>query len=113
MRHYQIGYSIIENKVIIPHYNREGYLIGVRGRALDPDEAELNGKYRPIVVNGEVLSHPLGYNLYGLNFVAGNIKRIGMAIIAESEKSCLQYMSYFGSHDNIVVAACGSNISDY
>jgi len=43
----------------------------------------------PISINGNIYSHPLGYNLYGLNMVSGNIKRLGMAIIVEAEKSVL------------------------
>lgn len=113
MRYYQIKYSIEENKVIIPHYDEYGYLIGIRGRALNEDEVAVYGKYRPINYKDQILSHPLGFNLYGLNMVRGNIKRLGMAIIAESEKACLQYMTYFGSHDNICVAACGSKVSEY
>jgi DNA primase len=89
MRRYGIKYSIEENKVIIPHYDVNGYLIGIRGRTLNPDEAAAEGKYRPIVFNERVLSHPLGYNLYGLNFIKGNIKRIGMAIVGEGEKAAL------------------------
>lgn len=113
MRRYQIRYSIEENKVIIPHYDEKGYLIGIRGRALDPDEAAAQGKYRPIVFNEKVLSHPLGYNLYGLNLIKGNIRKYGMAIIAEGEKSVLQALSYFGHEKNICVATCGNKISAY
>ena len=113
MQYYHIKYSIEENKVIIPHYDKDGYLIGIRGRALDPDEAAAQGKYRPIVFNEKVLSHPLGYNLYGLNFVYDNIKKYQMAIVAEGEKSVLQYMSYFGHERNICVATCGNKISSY
>ena len=112
-RRYQIRYSIEENKVIIPHYNEEGFLVGIRGRALNSDDAAAQGKYRPIKIGEQILSHPLGYNLYGLNLVGGNIKRLGMGIIFEGEKSVLIYDSYFGHYNNISVASCGSNISQY
>ena len=36
-----------------------------------------------------------------------------MAIIAESEKSVLQYDTMFGHENNICVAVCGSNLSAY
>ena len=36
-----------------------------------------------------------------------------MAIVAESEKSCLQYSTMFGQENNIVVAACGSSFHKY
>jgi hypothetical protein len=38
---------------------------------------------------------------------------MGKAIVFESEKSCLQYASYFGTYNDISVACCGSNISAY
>ena len=110
MKLYNIRYSINENKIIIPHYNYKGNLVGIRGRALNEDS---EAKYMPIISNGNIYKHPLAYNLYGLNMVAGNIKRIGMAIIAEGEKSVLQYDTMFGHHDNICVATCGSSLHDY
>jgi hypothetical protein len=88
MKDFNIKYSIDENKVIIPHYNINGDLIGIRGRALNPEEAEI-AKYMPVQIEGKILSHPLGYNLYGLNFNKDNIKKSGMAIVAESEKAVL------------------------
>ena len=112
MRQYQIRFSTRENKIIIPHYNEEGYLIGIRGRALNPDEIEI-GKYMPVFIEGEIKAHPLGYNLYGLNFIKGNIKKFKMGIIAESEKSALQYNTMFGHSNNICVASCGSSVSEY
>ena len=36
---YDIKYSISQNKIIIPHYNISGELIGIRGRALNKEEA--------------------------------------------------------------------------
>lgn len=110
MRLYNIRYSINDNKIIIPHYDYKGALVGIRGRTLNENE---DAKYMPIMSNGVIYKHPLAYNLYGLNMVAGNIKRIGMAIIAEGEKTCLQYDTMFGHHNNICVATCGSSLHDY
>lgn len=112
MRLYNILYSISENKIIIPHYDINGNLIGIRGRALNEDDLIL-GKYRPVQIEGKTYSHPLGYNLYGLNLVKNNLRRLKIAIVAESEKSCLQYATMFGQKNNIVVACCGSNFSRY
>lgn len=112
MKRYHILYSIEENKIIIPHFDENGNLIGIRGRTLNEDELYL-GKYLPIKIEGRLYNHPLGYNLYGLNFVKNNIKKFKTAIIAESEKAVLQYETMFGEDKNIVVAACGSNVSKY
>ena len=67
----------------------------------------------PVKIEGKFYAHPLGYNLYGLNIVKDNIKKFKMAIVAESEKSCMQYETMFGAENNIVVAACGSSFHKY
>ena len=40
------------------------------------------------------------YNLYGLNLVKENIQKYKMAIVAESEKSPMQYATMFGMDKN-------------
>lgn len=106
-----IGYYPGGEQITIPHYDKDGKLIGVRGRTLIKDEAERYGKYRPLIINTQMFSHPLGMNLYNLNNSKDNIARMGKAIVFEGEKSCLQYRSYFGSYNDISVATCGSSIS--
>jgi len=112
MRYFGIKYSIDQNKIIIPHYDENGYLIGIRGRALNEEDIEL-GKYMPIQIEGKILAHSLGYNLYGLNFIKENIRKKRMAVVAEGEKSVLLYDTMFGHGNNICVAACGSNFHNY
>ena len=108
-----IGYYPGADQITIPHFDIDGRFIGLRGRTLCDSEAELYGKYRPVLVNGIIYKHPLGMNLYNLNQSKNNIHTLGKAIIFESEKSCLQYASYFGMQNDISVACCGSNISPY
>lgn len=112
MRDFNILYSINQNKIIIPHYDKDDNLIGVRGRALNEEDLEI-GKYMPVQIEGKIYAHPLGYNLYGLNVVKNNIARMKMAIVAESEKSSLQYNTMFGLENNICVATCGSSFHNY
>lgn len=111
MEKYNIRYSISQNKIIIPHYNINGDLVGIRGRALNPEEAELYGKYMPVQIEGKWYSHPLSLNLYGLNWNKDNIKNSGNCFIFESEKSVMQAESFNGR--NCAVACCGSNINKY
>lgn len=106
---YNIRYSISRNAVIIPHYDVHGRLVGIRRRALNPEEAE-KAKYKPLYIEGASYSHPLGYNLYGLNIIKDEAKIQRRIIIAEGEKSCLQGYTIYGKH-NVVVAACGSKIN--
>lgn len=75
LRLYNIRYCISQNKIIIPHYNKNGELIGIRGRALNDEDIEI-GKYMPITIERHCYAHSLGYNLYGLNLVKDNLKNI-------------------------------------
>ena len=104
-----ICYNPISQGIVIPHYNDEGKLIGIRERTLIKEE-EKYGKYKPAILNGVMYNHPLGFNLYNLNNSKNNIKKLGLAIIFESEKSCLKYATYFGEENDISVAICGSNL---
>lgn len=113
MKYTGIGYYPGDEKIVIPHFDINNRLIGIRGRALVKSEAELYGKYRPLYINKILYSHPLGMNLYGLNWAKNNIQKMRKAIIVESEKSVLQYMSFMGIENNIAVACCGSSISEY
>ena len=108
-----IGFYPGGDQITIPHFDKDGRFVGLRGRALNKEEAERFGKYRPLKVNGELYNHPLGMNLYNLNNSKDNIQKIEKAIVFESEKSCLLYQSYFGIENDISVACCGSNISAY
>jgi hypothetical protein len=109
----QIGYFPPTAQITIPHFDKDGRFIGLRGRTLSKEDAEIYGKYRPMVINRQLYNHPLGMNLYNLNNSKGGIRILHKAIIFESEKSCLKYQSYFGMGNDISVACCGSNISAY
>ena len=107
----RIGFFPGGDQITIPHFDKDGRFIGLRGRTLCQEEAERYGKYRPMMVNGQMYNHPLGMNLYNLNCSKDNIKLFGKAIVLESEKSCLQYKTFFGVENDISVACCGSSFS--
>lgn len=109
----RIGYYLGGDQITIPHFDKDWRFVGLRGRTMCKDEATMYGKYRPIKILGTQYAHPLGMNLYNLNFSRDNIRRMGKAIIFESEKSCLLFRSYFGDDADISVACCGSNVSAY
>ena len=96
--------------IVIPHYDIEGNIIGIRERTLIKDNEEY-GKYRPAIINGKMYNHPLGFNLYNLNFSKENIKLNKKAIIGEGEKFCLMFESMFDM--DISVACCGSNLTSH
>lgn len=108
---FNILYSIPQNKIIIPHYNIDNELVGVRGRALNEWEVENIGKYMPVQIEGKWYSHPLSLNLYGLNKTKENIKETGICFIFEAEKSVLQMDSF--DRPNCAAAVCGSQFNKF
>lgn len=113
LEHAQIGYNFSTDQISIPHFDKDGRFVGLRGRTMVKEDAERFGKYRPMIINKQQYNHSLGLNLYNLNNSKDNIKRMGKAIVFESEKSTLQYQSYFGFENDISVACCGSSVSSY
>ena len=111
MDKFNICYSIPQNKIIIPHYNVDGELIGIRGRALNEWEIENVGKYMPVKIEDKWYSHPLSLNLYGLNVTKGNIKQSGICFLFEAEKSVMQMESY--DRPNCAAAVCGSQFNKH
>lgn len=107
-----IRYDPVDGNILIPHLDENGRCIGIRQRTLI-QEREKYGKYKPWKHCGKMYNHPLAFNLYGLYNAKHRIKQMQTAIVTESEKSVLEYMSYFGTANNICVAACGSSISRY
>ena len=109
----RIGFYPGNDQITIPHFDKDGRFIGLRGRTLSSEEGQLYGKYRPIKVNQVLYNHPLGMNLYGLNQAKPQIAILKKAIVFESEKSVLMYQSHFGLENNVSVACCGSSFSSY
>lgn len=112
MDKFHIGLVNAQNKISIPHFDIDGRLVGIRGRTLDPEEAEEFGKYRPIQIGDILYSHPLHFNLYGIYEHQNAIKMRRSAIIVEGEKSVLLDDGYYGDFSN-TVACCGSNINKF
>ena len=104
-----ICYDPVNQGIVIPHYDENGVLIGIRERTLIKEE-EAYGKYRPAILNGVQYNHPLGFALYNLNNSKEHIRQMGVAIVFEGEKSALKYASMFGADNDISVATCGSNL---
>lgn len=113
LSHARIGYFPGSDQITIPHFDRDGRFIGLRGRTVIQEQAERFGKYRPMRVNQIHYNHPLGMNLYNLNNSKNNIAKMKKAIVLEAEKSCLQYQTMFGMENDISVACCGGNLTGY
>ena len=107
-----ICYDPVAHGIVIPHYDIDGNLIGIRERTLVQEE-EQYGKYKPAILGGKMYNHPLGFALYNLNFSKDSIAALQKAIVFEGEKSSLLYASYFGAENDISVAVCGSSLINY
>lgn len=63
---HNIRYDPVNDGIIIPHYDKDNNLIGIRERTLIK-ENEDGGKYRPMYLEKKLYNHPLGFALYNLN----------------------------------------------
>lgn len=112
MRKFNIKYNILENQIIIPHYNSDNDLIGVRARNLNNDLVEDGKKYLPIYYDNKVLKHATGGNLYGLNKNKEAIENKRKCILFESEKSVMQLESYYPG-SSIGLCLSGSSLTTH
>lgn len=110
MHFFGIRWYELEKHIIIPHYNINNELVGIRRRSLQ--EKDKNNKYMPEKIEGIEYGHSLNLNLYGLNKHIKGILKTKKVVIAESEKSVMLAHEYYGD-DAFVVATCGFNISNW
>ena len=75
MEKYGICYNPSSEAIVIPHYDENNILVGIRERTLIKENEEF-GKYRPMFLNKKMYNHPLGFNLYNFNNSKENIKNM-------------------------------------
>ena len=112
MDKFQISFCIGQNKIVIPHFDINGRLVGIRARSIEPDDIENYGKYMPIKIGDVMYTHQLQFNLYGIYEHQIGIQHRRSAIIVEGEKSVLLDDGYYGDLAN-TVACCGSTFNKY
>lgn len=103
---FNIKFDPIENCIVIPNYDVDGSLIGVRGRFLNEDA---KAKYAPLYHNKVCLSYPTGRSLYGIYENKEAIQKKKTVVIFEGEKSVMKYGTYYD--ENIAVATLGKSIT--
>lgn len=106
-----IRFNPVSQAIVIPYYDKDNKLIGIRERSICDETIEIYGKYRPSYLNGQLYNHPLGLCLYNLNHAKSHIKDYEKVIVVEGEKSVLKYRTFFGDDNDICVATCGSTLS--
>ncbi len=112
MKKFNIHFDVFENKIIIPHYDINNRLIGIRCRNLNEDIVAKGMKYMPIKVENEIYSHPLSYNLYGIKENLLSIRKLQKTVIFEGEKSVLKTETFY-PNNNFSLAVCGDKISEF
>lgn len=110
LQKFNIKYDALNEAIVIPNFNYQGDLIGIRGRFFKEKDVA-KGKYRPMFINGILHNHPTSKTFYGIYENKAAIERKHMAIIFEGEKSVLLYGSIYGCDNNIALATLGQNIS--
>ena len=109
MDKYQIRYYERCNQTVIPCFNDEARLVGVRVRNWDKDRVE-QAKYMPLVtLDGQCYKFNTNQVFYGINYNKPEIERTGKVIIVESEKAVMKLDTYMGRH-NIALGMYGSNL---
>lgn len=112
MKKFGIRFSVSNNQIIIPHYDENHQLVGVRARNLNREIVEEGKKYMPIYYKGQTLKHPTGACLYGLDKNKEAIEKYKTVILFESEKSVLQ-LDTFNPEKSIGVCISGSSLTSH
>lgn len=110
LQKFNIRYDYLNNAIIIPNFDYDGQLIGIRARYFRPEDIK-KGKYRPVYYNGTLYNHPTGRTFYGIFENHKNIERKKTVVIFEGEKSVLLYGTIYGNEQNIALATLGQNIT--
>ena len=110
MDKFRIGWEWYGCYIIIPHFDIDGRLIGIRRRTFNKWDLAQGRKYTPMTTLSQTFPHELGQNLYGIYENKSNIEREKEVILVEGEKSVMLLDTYFnGKHPGL--ATCGFNIS--
>lgn len=110
-KEFNISFYFNQGKCIIPHYDINNKLVGIRGRNFFEDDIDAGKKYIPVTIQGLTYRYPTRFNLYGINKNKETIKRVKKVILFESEKSVMLYGSYYGQENNIALATMGMNLT--
>lgn len=112
MSRFGIRFYTAKWKVVIPHKDINGNLVGIRTRSFLKQDLDRGQKYMPLYFNKKGYKHPLQFNLYGIYENQENIKRNKKIVLFEGEKAVMQCDTYFPDN-NFTVALCGMNMSNY
>lgn len=108
---FDIKQDPLNQRTIIPQFDINNNLIGIRARNFSKEALEGGFKYTPIRVGGVDYRFTTGQNLYGLSVNKENIEKYKYAVVFEGEKSVLKMNSWFDN--STAVSMNGSNFTEY
>ena len=110
MQKYHIGFYPYKQMITIPVFDKEGNLMGIHGRNLNPGLIELGYKYMPVkMLDGTEYKFSTSQVLYGMNMNQYNIENTKEVNIFEAPKSVLQMETMLSCNNS--VGLFGTNIS--
>jgi hypothetical protein len=112
MDRFGISFYTTKWKVIIPHRDIKGRLIGIRTRSFLKEDLKNGQKYMPLYFCKKGYKHPLQFNLYGIYENQESIRRSKKLVLFEGEKSVMQCDTFFPDN-NFTASLCGMNMSNY
>jgi DNA primase len=114
LKQFGIKFDISSNSIVVPCYDMNDRLVGIRVRNLSEENIERYGKYVPLTdsLSGITYKFPTGKVLYGLNQNKEKIIESKQCVIFEGEKSVLKTKTWFKDND-ISVASYGCNLTNF
>lgn len=114
MKKYGIKFQICHNRAIIPVYDINNRLVGIRCRNFDDIAVQEGFKYMPLKHFSKYYNFPTNQTLYGINIAKDRVGNgLGELFVFEAEKSCMQLETmYYDNLNRGSVALFGSNFSD-
>lgn len=127
MKQHHIKYYSLKNQTVIPCYDENNNLIGIRVRNWNPNKSCKYNSLKTIALFDkpfdyihmnqnkiEIYGTDFKFNtnkvLYGLNLNQYAIEKKKQVIIAESEKAVLKSFTWYG-HNSITVGMFGNNLN--
>lgn len=102
---YHIGFYPLLDCTTIPIFDKEGELIGVRGRFWREEDVEC-GKYRPVWTLNKDYKFATGGTLYGLYQNQDAIRKTREVKIFEGEKSVMQMDGILEQNNAVAIFGC-------
>lgn len=106
---YNIKWYERSNQIVIPVFDKNGELVGIRGRNMNP---QYETKYIPLqMLDGTMYNFPTNKVMFGENYNSDNIRRRKKVALVESEKTVMKADEWFGEDNNICLGLFGSTLS--